>query len=233
MYAAFIDPFSPLWWKINMTVLLIGIVMVMLSLFLSLNKREKFAKNLGLFILFDLFFFEFAIIYVGSWDLRFSLPIQYCAIMEFCAGIALITRWQVVYEFSLFLGIIGPLQALIAPAFPYPGDYFFYDFYLSHAASIFTPLFLTFAGKMRPRKHAWWQTSLRFMLIAFFVFIFDCLTGSNYMYLIERPPLKHPLLSIGIWPYYLVIWSAFLFAWSYLVHLLFLVPQRWYSERLE
>ncbi|MBM3193864.1 MAG: TIGR02206 family membrane protein [Chlamydiae bacterium] len=233
MYESIIHPFSLLWWQITLTVLLIGSLMVALSLFLSKKARRKLARNLGLFILFDLIFFEFAIYYMGSWDIRYSLPIQYCAIMELCAGIGLITRLQVVYEFTLFLGIIGPLQAIIAPAIPFPGDYFFYDFYLSHAISIFTPIYLTVVESMRPRRHAWWKATLKFFVIALFVFYFDYLTGSNYMYLMEKPPLNHPLLKVGTWPSYLIIWLTALFLWSYFVHLLFLVRQRLCSERLE
>lgn len=233
MYQAVIDPFSFLWWQITLTVLLVGSVMVALSLFLSKKVRRKLAKNLGLFILFDLIFFEFAIYYMGGWDIRYSLPIQYCVIMEISAGIGLITRFQAVYEFTLFLGMIGPLQAIIAPAIPFPGEYFFYDFYVSHAISIFTPIYLTVAEGMKPRAHAWWQATLKFLMIALFVFLFDYLTGSNYMYLMEKPAVNHPILKVGDWPNYLIIWLIALFIWSYFVHFLFLVRQRSCSERLE
>ena len=48
--------------------------------------------------------------------------------------LTLITRRQWAYECVLFIGMVGPLQAIIAPAFPYEHGYFIFNFYLGHAA---------------------------------------------------------------------------------------------------
>lgn len=233
MYAAVIEPFSIFWWQMNITILLIGIVILMLALWTPEQIRSKCLKYFGVFLLFELFFFQFALHYKGSWDIHWALPLQYCTLMEFCAAIVLITRWQFLYELVLFLGIIGPLQALISPALPYDDNYFFYEFYISHVAPILVPIFLTLIEKMRPRKGYWWKTVFSFTLFACLIFIFDYITDSNYMYLMEKPPVEHPFLKMGTWPFYLIIWFGVLIGWSFLVNLVFLSRQIVYSARLE
>ncbi len=225
MYAAVIDPLSLIWWKMNISVLLIGTLMIIIGLCLSERGRRKFARGLGLFLLFDLFFFEFALFYMGSWNIQWALPLHYYPLMEFCAAIALISRLQWAYEVVLFLGMIGPIQALIAPALPYHGNYFFYDFYISHSAPIFVPIFLTLVEKMRPRPNAWWKSVFGFTVFGACVFYLNLLIGSNYMYLMERPKIAHPFLEIGEWPDYLFLWWGVLMGWSFLVNLFFPVRQ--------
>ena len=143
--------------------------------------------------------------------------------MELAAAITLITRSQWLYELILFLGMLGPLQALLSPALPYEGGYFFYDFYVSHGATIFAPLFLTLSLKMRPRKGAWWKVSFVFFFFSMLIFYFNYLTHSNYMFLMEKPPLNHPLLEIGEWPNYLLVWGAILLSWSFVLNLVFTI----------
>ena len=218
MYGSVIEPYSLIWWKMNISILFIGTVLFILGFWISEKIREKCLKYVGVFLLFDLFFFEFALYYMGSWNIHWALPLQYCTMMEFCAALVLITRWQGLYEVLLFLGIIGPLQALIAPALPYTGNYFFYEFYISHSVPILVPIFLTLIEKMRPRKGAWWKTICKFILFATVIFFFDYVTGSNYMYLMEKPPLEHPFLNVGVWPVYLILWLGVLIGWSFLVH---------------
>ncbi len=226
MYAAVIDPFSLMWWKMNIGVLVIGILILMIVSWMPEKMRQKSLKYFGVFLLFDLFFFQFALFYMGSWDIHWALPLQYCTIMEFCAALVLITRWQWLYEVVLFLGMIGPIQALIAPGLPYEGNYFFYEFYISHSSSIFVPIFLTIVERMRPRRGAWWRSAFAFTLLASLIFCFNLLTHSNYMFLMEKPPLEHPFLKIGTWPFYLILWFTVLLSWSFLVQLLF-----WRSHR--
>ncbi len=230
MYGMIIDPFSYLWWQMNIGILVIGILILMVALWIPEKLRIKYQKKIGVFLLFDLFFFQFALVYMGSWDIHWALPLQYCTIMQLCTALLLITRRQDLYEIVLFLGIIGPLQALIAPALPYSGNYFFYEFYISHTAPVFVPLLLTLIEKRKPRSGAWWKTSFVFTLFAMIIFLFNHLTDSNYMYLMEKPLLDHPFLKIGRWPFYLILWFSVLVGWSFLMNLLFWTRQRVYSE---
>ena len=221
MYAAVIEPLSFIWWKMNISVFLFGALMLMVAFFLSEKGRRRFARVLGFFLLFDLFFFEFALYYMGSWNIQWALPLHYCPIMELCAAIALITRGQAIFEIALFLGIIGPLQALISPAIPYHGNYFFYDFYISHAMPIFTPVYLCLIERMTPRRGAWWKSVFGFTIFGASIFYLNLIIGSNYMYLMEKPPIDHPFLRIGKWPGYLALWWGVLMGWSFLLNLIF------------
>ena len=230
MYAIIIEPFSLIWWRMNYAALFIGISVLLFTMFLPLNGKKIFAKYLGVFLLFDLCFFECALYHMGAWNFQWALPLHYCTIMELAGAITLITRLQWLYEVIVFLGMIGPLQALLAPALPYEGGYFFYDFYVIHGATIFAPIFLVFSFKMRPRKSAWWRVSLSFFLFSGLVFCFNYITGSNYMFLMEKPPLDHPLLEIGEWPNYIFIWGAIIFTWSFLLNLVFVLSNQFLKK---
>ncbi len=225
-YAAVIEPFSVFWWRTSLNFLVIGVAIFIIMASAPKVVQRRFSKCLGVALLFDIAFSQFVYYYMGSWNIHWALPLQYCTVMEFCAAIVLITRGQKFYELVLFLGAVGPIQALITPAFPYAGDYFFYDFYFSHAAPIFVPIFLTITEGMRPRKNAWWKRVCGFALFIFAVFYFDYFTDSNYMFLMERPPLEHPLLGFGEWPEYIILWFAVILAWSALINLVFLISFR-------
>ena len=44
--------------------------------------------------------------------------------------------------------------------------------------------------------------------------------GSNYMYLVEAPDIKNPLI-FGEWPFYIINWEFFILILFYLSYLFF------------
>jgi hypothetical integral membrane protein (TIGR02206 family) len=228
MYEAVIIPFTPIWWKANTSLALVWLLVISISLFFKEKGRIKIAKLLGFLFLFDLIFFYFALNYLDGFDLAYSLPLQYCSIMQIIGALALINRKQFLYEFVLFFSLIGPLQALYTPGFPHADDYFFVEFYISHGGAILSPLYLTISLKMRPRPFAWLKTLMFFSLIASSIYLFNKRVGGNYMFLIEKPPLDHPLLNLGEWPNYLISWMFILTSFSIFVAFIF-----WILRKLE
>ena len=221
MKTNYVLPFSPLWWKATLIVLaILGIALMILS-YIPKKKRETLCRYFGITLLFDLLFFEAILFYMGSWSVKWALPLQYCAIMEIVCAIVFLTRWQWAYEVLLFLGAIGPIQALIFPAFPYSGDYFFYNFYFSHTVPIFAPLFFTLVEQMRPRKGSWWKIVFAFSALCLVILWINQSIGANYMFLMQKPPIDHPLLKYGKWPYYIIIWFFFILIWAGTINTLF------------
>ena len=224
-YAAVIEPFSDIWIKTSS----ICVGVLIFSFFIMVYAPKKWLKYLGLLFLMDVLFAEVVYWFMGDWNIYWALPLQYCTIMEIFAGIALITRWQWVFEMVLFLGALGPIQALIAPAFPYEGIYFRLDFYFAHTIPLLAPLLLMIKEQMRPRPHAWWKSCVRFLVFTVVIFYFDYFIDANYMFLMEMPPLDHPLIGLGEWPQYIFFGIGIFVLWSGMINLFFWVPRKWYS----
>ncbi len=221
MYEAVINPFTPLWWKANGIVIFAWSSIILISLLFKEKERIKIGKWLGFLFIFDLIFFQFALYYKDGFDLAYSLPLQYCSLMQILGSLALISRKQFLYEFVLFFSLIGPLQALYTPGFPHADDYFFYEFYISHGGAILSPLYLTIVLKMRPRPFAWLKALFVFLILAAGIYIFNTKVGGNYMFLIEKPPLDHPLIHITAGSNYLMAWLTILSFFTMLLAILF------------
>jgi hypothetical integral membrane protein (TIGR02206 family) len=230
MYEAVINPFTPIWWKANISLTIIWLLVILISLLFKEKERIKIAKFLGFLFLFDLIFFYFALYYMDGFDPAYSLPLQYCSIMQILGALALISRRQFLYEFVLFFSLIGPLQALYTPGLPHADDYFFIEFYISHGGAILSPLYLTFSLKMRPRPFAWLKTLLCFSFIATLIYFFNQRVGGNYMFLVEKPPLDHPLLKFWEWPNYLISWMFILASFSISIAFIFWILRKLNSK---
>jgi len=216
MYSETILLFSPIWWKYFSAFMLVISTVLYLTLWLDEKINKIISKILGLFLIVDTFFLPYYIYLEGYWTISYSLPLQFCNIMGLIAGIALLTKNQKLYEISLFMGIAAPFQAILTPGFAHGAHgCYLYEFYLSHGATIFAPIFLTLILNLRPRKKSWWQSLITFSSLLPFVYLFNYLVGGNYMFLMAPPPVSNPLI-IGAWPWYLLLWVGYFVVFSFL-----------------
>lgn len=222
MNKGFVIPIlSPLW-----VVSFFGCILFIVSiLFIPFYFRERgrnvVRKLVAITLLADALFSVFYYMHLGVLDIRFGLPLSYCGTMGFFGAVALITKWRFCYETSLFLGIIAPFQAIVAPAINIAGDlYLFFEFFISHALIVIAPIYLTLHYRMRPSKGSWWKSVLYFLPVAIFMMVFDYFTEANYMFLMEKPDVEH-FLNTGDWPFYLVKWATLLTITSFLISQVF------------
>lgn len=203
-----IKPLTTLWFcGIAFSISFILSILLIVRL-LSLPAKKQLAEWLGAFLFFDIFFYAFYEVHIGCWNIRYSLPLTFCAIMEIFASIALITRWLWFYEISFFLGIIIPLQAILAPGVRLTGDWFLVvEFFICHSSIILAPLYLFYHLKMFPRPFSWFKSFVQCFPILFFVMLVNKVLHANYMFLQQKPCVTHPL-NTGAWPFYLIIWST-------------------------
>jgi len=217
MYGEIIPIFSLIWWK---GFSLFGLLIITLLFLIGRVNNKLIPRGLACFLIWDALFYQIFLYSEGEWSLAYSLPLQYCNVMAFFSVIALLTRRQWFYEICLLLGMLAPLQAIITPGFAFRASGFcFYEYYLSHSITIFTPIFLTVAYQMRPRKGGrWWKTPIQFFVFLPFLFLFNQMVGGNYMFIMSPPPLSNPLI-LGPWPCYLIVWIGFLLMSSFLISL--------------
>ena len=216
MYGLIIPLFSQLWWKGILLFLAIIVSVPLLSYRLSFKHRKVIANSLGGYLIFSTILMQFKIIALGTWDVSWALPLQYCNVMSFISALAFITRAQRIYEISLFLGLFAPMQGIITPglAFDIEG-YFLWDYFSHHAVIILCPIYLTLIYQMRPRKNSWLKAPLNFFPLVALIYLFDLYVEGNYMFLTFPPPIENPLI-LGPWPTYLGVWIFFIFALGFI-----------------
>lgn len=220
MYSKIIPIFTPEWWVSFLVFLLVLVGGLLFPYLCSERVRKKGALLLSFFLVWNTLFLQFYLHYREYWDVRSSLPLQYCNLMTLVGALALMTRWRWAFEVAIFLGLIEPFQAIIAPGFAYSGSsYLIFDYYFSHFGAIYASLFLLMHAHMTPREGAWWRVSTLFLFAGFVVMALNKLLGANYMFLLERPDIEHPL-NFGQWPYYLIVWAFEVLAIACAIHLI-------------
>lgn len=136
--------------------------------------------------------------------LRWALPLEICDASLWMCVIALIWPRQQLLELAYFWGIAGASMALItpyliAPLFSIPTI----TFLAGHGMIVVSVIFLLGTRRMRPSPRAWVFALWVLNVFALFDYIFDRLTGTNYMYLLHKPPIRSLFNVMGPWPWYI------------------------------
>ena len=133
-----------------------------------------------------------------------DLPLNICSFSLIVAIVSLITRNRCCFEFSYFIGVTAALQTLLTPGFSYIYNHTDYImFFFQHALIIILALWNVFVDGMITSKNAILRTMIFLNLMALPVGLINWLTGSNYMYICQKPHVDSPFL-FGEWPWYIL-----------------------------
>ncbi len=166
--------------------------------------QKQMAKAMGALLVGLICYIQLYQFFNGQWTLQSSLPFNLCNISAILSGLVLLYPNQRGYEFLLFWGIPGAFYSFITPELTLGSQgWYLYDYYISHAGIFLSILYLTFVFKYTPRKNAWlgvfgWS---QFLLLT--VYGIDRSCDANYMYLIQKPIARNPLI-MGVWPWYII-----------------------------
>jgi hypothetical integral membrane protein (TIGR02206 family) len=203
-----VEVFSPLWWFTSGTSLALAVLSLLGIRFLTAHQRTLYAKGLGWGLILWMVLPPVANAFAGHWHVSYGLPLQWCDFTGGLAGLALITRRQLLYEISLFWGLTGAAAALVTPTLTQGTDWFFLaEFFISHAMLISAPVFLTLYASMRPRRWSWLGSVGWLNVVGLGVLVLDYLIDANYMFLISAPPRDIAVYRIQ-WPGYLIGFDA-------------------------
>jgi hypothetical integral membrane protein (TIGR02206 family) len=141
---------------------------------------------------------------LGTWTVRYSLPLQLTDAVSAVSILALVTRRMVLVELTYFWSLTASLQALLTPdlSVSFPNVYYF-TYFIYHIGAVVAACFLVLGRGLYPRPGAVWRVYATTLGVAVVAGIGDLLTGGNYMYL-RRKPVHNSLLSLmGSWPWYI------------------------------
>ena len=112
----------------------------------------------GVLILSRFFISQIYQLYNGLWVPDHSLPFHLCGISGILGGILLLRYNQSVYEFILLLGAPGALWSFLTPQMNileigttfYNPSFMYFDYFISHAAILFVPIYLVCKNFSKP-----------------------------------------------------------------------------------
>jgi len=146
---------------------------------------------------------------VGTWTLRYSLPLQLTDAVSLAAIIALLTRRRLFVELLYFWAFSASLQAALTPdlgsTFP---SAFYFTYFLYHVGAIVAACLLVFGCRLYPRRGAIWRVYLLTFAFAAVSGVGDLITGGDYMYLRSKPIHNSLLNVMGPWPLYIASGAA-------------------------
>jgi hypothetical integral membrane protein (TIGR02206 family) len=199
-----VKTFSPMWWQTSGMTIIVTVLILIGLRFLNQKQQDLYAKGLGWLLVLWTIIPPIAHVLMGQWHIRYGLPLQMCDSTGFIAGIAVLTRKQLLYEITLCWALTGATMALLTPQFTQGISWVFLtEFFVSHSILVTAPFFLSIYGGMRPRSWAWLRSFGWLNVLAFFVGIFNYMVNANYMFLCKAPTAKNPLIQ-GAWPTYLI-----------------------------
>lgn len=146
---------------------------------------------------------------LGTWTVRYDLPLQLTDAVSLAAIIALLTRQRLFIELVYFWALSASLQAVLTPdlgsSFP---SVFYFTYFLYHLGSIVAACLLVFGCRLYPRRGAIRQVYMLTLAFAALSGLGDVITGGNYMYLRTKPSHGSLLSVMGPWPLYIVFGAA-------------------------
>jgi hypothetical integral membrane protein (TIGR02206 family) len=167
------------------------------------------ARALSLLLVADAVTFVVAPLVAHDWRLRTSLPLALCDVALVVAAAACWSRRPALVELTYFWGLAGTLQAVVTPdlssTFPHLE---FFEYVVGHLGIVVAALFLVVGMRITPRPHAVWRVLAITAGYTLLVGLFDAATGSDYMFLAQRPRHWSLLSVLGPWPWYVVSAAA-------------------------
>jgi hypothetical integral membrane protein (TIGR02206 family) len=142
---------------------------------------------------------------VGTWSVKYTLPLQLTDAVSAVSIAALLTRRQMLVELAYFWSYTAALQATLTPdlaqAFP---SVFYFTYFGYHVGAIVAASYLVFGQRLYPRPGAVWRVFWITLAFAAAIGAADLITGGNYMYLRAKPVHNSLLSLMGPWPWYVL-----------------------------
>lgn len=131
------------------------------------------------------------------------LPLHLCSLALLVTAWALVSRAPRVFEVAYFWALAGTTQALLTPdlaaGLPSP-DYLF--FFAGHGLVVIGVLYGVIALGLRPVPASLPRVALITLALAAIIFGINAWLGTNFLYLMAKPPGPSLLDWFGPWPRY-------------------------------
>jgi hypothetical integral membrane protein (TIGR02206 family) len=209
MFAKIGEPFvlfepSHLW-----ALLIVAVVSIAFPLWMRHRPpvwQKRAAYTMAILLVSYRMYGPFVYHYYDDVTLISQLPFQICGMLALVNAYMLWRRSYRVYEVAYFMSLSAALQPLITPDvfYGFPHITFLLST-VSHGLLVMSGIYATFVFGFRPTWRSvviTFVTSNIYMLLLFPV---NMLLGTNFMYVMHKPPTASLLDYMGPWPVYIFV----------------------------
>lgn len=144
--------------------------------------------------------------WLGDFNYKTDLPLDICNITAVALPFLMWNPKFKYHEVLYFWILAGTLQAIITPhlfnGFP---NFIFIKYWVVHAGLVVFTIYATVVFDLKPTLRSIWRAFVALQGYVIFIVIVNLLIGSNYVYVLAKPPTASLLDYLGPWPWYLLV----------------------------
>ncbi|MFV1883021.1 MAG: TIGR02206 family membrane protein [Balneola sp.] len=156
--------------------------------------------------------------YTGTFDVTKDIPLHMCNFLPFIMVAVYYTKNRVLWATVFFWIILGVSQANFTPSVEY--SLFHYDairYWMVHMGLVLLALYPAITWKWELELKDVARTIIWLNVAAVFIYGMNLLLGSNYLYVMGKPPGTTFFSILPPWPTYILVLEVILVIWSLMV----------------
>jgi hypothetical integral membrane protein (TIGR02206 family) len=133
------------------------------------------------------------------------VPLDLCDVSLFLLIAALLTLKPLIFDLAYYYALAGASMSLLTPNLTDTTPAIMsVQFFVDHGLMVATVLYMVWSRQARPRPWSVARAMLAVNIYAAFIFAFDTLFDTDYMFLRAKPDTVSLLTFLGPWPWYIL-----------------------------
>ena len=190
---------------------------------LNRDKQNKIGFALGIIVFINYPIWVLLEILAGSFDISLHLPLHLCRFANILILFVMIKRNYFIFEILYFWGLSGMFQGMITPDiiedFPH---FHYFRYFAGHHLLVVAMIYAVVVYRMKPTIKSVKKAFIGLNIFLVIAFISNIIIGSNYFWIMGKPPAGSLLDYMGPWPWYILTGEFVALAHFMLAYLLFL-----------
>ena len=150
--------------------------------------------------------YVFILIWLGDFDYQRDLPLDICNLMALLLPFFMWNPSRRIHEVLYFWILAGTIQAIITPhlynGFP---NFIFIHYWMVHAGLVVYAVYVTIVFDYQPTLKSLWKAFGYLQIYIVLIVLVNLILGSNYVYVLRKPPTASALDYFGPWPWYILV----------------------------
>jgi|APTNR8051073442_1049403.scaffolds.fasta_scaffold01067_5 hypothetical integral membrane protein (TIGR02206 family) len=197
------------WTVLILTVALSIFLPLYAKKYLSLSAQINVSRFMAVLICFSVVFYIIVRMAHGYFDPKTDLPFDLCNIVGLILPFLMWRPSYRAHEILYFWILAGTLQGVLTPhlmdSFP---TFTFFKFWITHSGLVIYTIYISVVFRFYPTRKSILRAFVAIQVYAVLMFLINLVVGSNYAYLLHKPPTASLLDLFGPWPWYILVLEA-------------------------
>ncbi len=172
----------------------------------SSARQVSFLRLAAVFISSTVVIWSIIRLSLGDFNYKTDLPIDICNLLAVSLPFLFWKPSLKRFELFVYWVFLGTFVALLTPhlinGFP---NYTFFKYWIVHGGLVFFFIYLSAVFEYIPSRKSILQSFMGLQFYFLFAVLVNLALGSNYVYLLGKPPTASPLDWFGPWPIYILV----------------------------